>query len=205
MLKLLESKKLHRLVNYNLQLLKEIISEQLTSLSESPFLKIKRPNGDPLMTLLEILSPEAIVVNLQGETKEEIIAELSKLVAKNCQIANSDDIFQAVIEREKIMSTGIGDGIAIPHGKSDSVDKLVAALGTKRRGVDFEALDGEPAYVFFLLVSPTNISGPHIKALARISRYLKNEEFKKRLIAAHTSDDIISIIRTEEEKHTSKP
>ena len=157
------------------------------------------------MTLLEILSPEAIVVNLQGETKEEIIAELSKLVAKNCQIANSDDIFQAVIEREKIMSTGIGDGIAIPHGKSDSVDKLVAALGTKRRGVDFEALDGEPAYVFFLLVSPTNISGPHIKALARISRYLKNEEFKKRLIAAHTSDDIISIIRTEEEKHTSKP
>ncbi len=149
------------------------------------------------MTLLEILSPEAIVVDLQGETKEEIIAELSKLVAKNCQIANSDDIFQAVIEREKIMSTGIGDGIAIPHGKSDSVDKLVAALGTKRRGVDFEALDGEPAYVFFLLVSPTNISGPHIKALARISRYLKNEEFKKRLIAAHTSDDIISIIRTE--------
>ena len=205
MLKLLESKKLHRLVNYNLQLLKEIISEQLTSLSESPFLKINRPNGDPLMTLLEILSPEAIVVDLQGETKEEIIAELSKLVAKNCQIANSDDIFQAVIEREKIMSTGIGDGIAIPHGKSDSVDKLVAALGTKRRGVDFEALDGEPAYVFFLLVSPTNISGPHIKALARISRYLKNEEFKKRLIAAHTSDDIISIIRTEEEKHTSKP
>ena len=157
------------------------------------------------MTLLEILSPEAIVVDLQGETKEEIIAELSKLVAKNCQIENSDDIFQAVIEREKIMSTGIGDGIAIPHGKSDSVDKLVAALGTKRRGVDFEALDGEPAYVFFLLVSPTNISGPHIKALARISRYLKNEEFKKRLIAAHTSDDIISIIRTEEKQHTSKP
>ena len=106
MLKLLESKKLHRLVNYNLQVLKEIISEQLTSLSESPFLKINRPNGDPLMTLLEILSPETIVVDLQGETKEEIIAELSKLVAKNCQIANSDDIFQAVIEREKIMSTG---------------------------------------------------------------------------------------------------
>ena len=205
MLKPLESKKLHRLVNYNLQLLKEIISERLTSLRESPFLKINRPNGDPLMTLLEILSPEAIVVDLQGETKEEIIAELSKLVAKNCQIENSDDIFQAVIEREKIMSTGIGDGIAIPHGKSDSVDKLVAALGTKRRGVDFEALDGEPAYVFFLLVSPTNISGPHIKALARISRYLKNEEFKKRLIAAHTSDDIISIIRTEEKQHTSKP
>ena len=156
------------------------------------------------MTLLEILSPEAIIVDLQGETKEEIIAELSTLLSKSCGIANSDDIVQAVIEREKIMSTGIGDGIAIPHGKSDSVDRLIAALGTKRRGVDFEALDGEPAYVFFLLVSPTNISGPHIKALARISRYLKNEEFKKRLITAHSTDDIISIIRAEEEQHTSQ-
>ena len=156
------------------------------------------------MTLLEILSPAAIVVDLQGETKEEIIAELSNLLSESDAIENSEDIFQAVIEREKIMSTGIGDGVAIPHGKTDSVDRLVAALGTQRRGVDFEALDGEPAYVFFLLVSPTKVSGPHIKALARISRYLKNEEFKKRLIAAPSADDIISIIRMEEEQQTTQ-
>jgi len=155
------------------------------------------------MTLLEILSPTSVKVDLQGETKEEIIAELSNLLSKDHAVTDPDSIFQAVIEREKIMSTGIGDGIAIPHGKSDSVDQLVAALGTQRRGVDFEALDGEPAYVFFLLVSPTNVSGPHIKALARISRYLKDEEFKKRLISAHSAEEIISIIRMEEEDKTA--
>ena len=99
------------------------------------------------------------------------------------------------------MSTGIGDGIAIPHGKSDAVVRLAAALGTQRRGVDFESLDGEPAYVFFLLVSPANVSGPHIKALARISRLLKNDEFKKRLIAADSSAEIMESIKAEEEEH----
>ena len=108
-------------------------------------------------------------------------------------------MLEAVLEREKIMSTGIGDGIAIPHGKSESVIKLAAALGTQRRGVDFEALDGEPAYVFFLLVSPANVSGPHIKALARISRLLKNDDFKKRLVAAPTPEEIMSVIESEEE------
>ena len=78
---------------------------------------------------------------------------------------------------------------------------MAAALGTQRRGVDFEALDGEPAYVFFLLVSPANISGPHIKALARISRLLKNEDFKKKLIATSAPEEVLSVIETEEEDH----
>lgn len=150
------------------------------------------------MTLLDILSPDSTIVDLKGETKEEIIAELIDLLANNDAITDRDKVLQAVLEREKIMSTGIGDGIAIPHGKSDSVERLIAALGTQRRGVDFEALDGEPAYVFFLLVSPANVSGPHIKALARISRLLKNDEFKKKLIAAESSTAIIDIIETEE-------
>lgn len=110
-------------------------------------------------------------------------------------------VLQAVVEREKIMSTGIGDGIAIPHGKSDAVTRLAAALGIHKRGVDFEALDGEPAYVFFLLVSPANVSGPHIKALARISRLLKNDDFKKRLISAADAEGIIRLIETEEKRH----
>ncbi len=150
------------------------------------------------MTLLDILSPDSTIVDLKGETKEEIIAELVDSLANNDAITDRDKVLQAVLEREKIMSTGIGDGIAIPHGKSDSVERLIAALGTQRRGVDFEALDGEPAYVFFLLVSPANVSGPHIKALARISRLLKNDEFKKKLIAAESSTAIIDIIETEE-------
>ena len=150
------------------------------------------------MTLPDILSADSTLVDLKGETKEDIIAELIDTLAVDDAISDRDKVLQAVLEREKIMSTGIGDGIAIPHGKSDAVEKLVAALGTQRRGVDFEALDGEPAYVFFLLVSPANVSGPHIKALARISRLLKNDDFKKKLIAAETAAEIIEIIETEE-------
>ena len=150
------------------------------------------------MTLPDILSADSTLVDLKGETKEDIIAELVDTLAVDDAISDRDKVLQAVLEREKIMSTGIGDGIAIPHGKSDAVETLVAALGTQRRGVDFEALDGEPAYVFFLLVSPANVSGPHIKALARISRLLKNDDFKKKLIAAETAAEIIEIIETEE-------
>ena len=151
------------------------------------------------MNLLDILSKKSTVVGLEGETKEDIITELVDCLEVGEVISNRDKVLEAVLEREKIMSTGIGDGIAIPHGKSESVVKLAAALGTQRRGVDFEALDGEPAYVFFLLVSPANVSGPHIKALARISRLLKNDDFKKRLVAAPTPEEIMSAIESEEE------
>ena len=153
--------------------------------------------------LLDILSPRSTVVGLQGETKEQIIEELVDALEIGDAISDRDKVLQAILEREEIMSTGIGDGIAIPHGKSDAASRLVAALGTQKRGVDFEALDGEPAFVFFLLVSPANVSGPHIKALARISRLLKNDDFKKRLIDAATAEEIISAIATEEANHPS--
>lgn len=153
------------------------------------------------MTLMDILSANSVIVDLKGETKEEIIEELVDALEVGEVITNRDKVLQAVLEREKIMSTGIGDGIAIPHGKSDAVARLAAALGTQKRGVDFEALDGEPAYVFFLLVSPANVSGPHIKALARISRLLKNDDFKKKLIDAATAEDIMAVIESEEQNH----
>ena len=152
------------------------------------------------MTLLEILSSETTIVGLKGNSKEEIIEELVDCLDAGDAISDRDKVLQAVVEREKIMSTGIGDGIAIPHGKSDAVQRLVAALGTHRRGVDFEALDGEPAFVFFLLVSPANVSGPHIKALARISRLLKNDEFKKSLIEASTPAEVLEAIAEEEKQ-----
>ena len=153
------------------------------------------------MTLLDILSPGSTVVGLKSNTKEEIIGELVDLLTVGDSITDREKVLQAVLDREQIMSTGIGDGIAIPHGKSDSVIRLAAALGTHKRGVDFEALDGEPAYVFFLLVSPANVSGPHIKALARISRLLKNDAFKKQLIEATTPEEILAAIESEEEAH----
>tara|TARA_B100001123_G_scaffold401376_1_gene488003 strand:+ start:144 stop:614 length:471 start_codon:yes stop_codon:yes gene_type:complete len=153
------------------------------------------------MNLLDILSEKSVIVGLQGETKEEIIEELVDSLEKGVAISDREKVLQSVLDREKIMSTGIGDGIAIPHGKSDAVITLSAALGTQKRGANFEALDGEPAYVFFLLVSPANISGPHIKALARISRLLKNEDFKKRLTAASSPEELIGEISEEEKKN----
>ena len=155
------------------------------------------------MNLLDILSTNSVIVGLQGETKDEIIQELVDSLEEGKAITDRDKVLQSVLDREKIMSTGIGDGIAIPHGKSEAVVTLSAALGTQKRGANFEALDGEPAYVFFLLVSPANISGPHIKALARISRLLKNEDFKKRLIAASSPEDLLSVIAEEEKKNQS--
>jgi fructose-specific phosphotransferase system IIA component len=153
------------------------------------------------MSLLEILSVRSAIVGLQGETKDEIIEELVSSLEVGAAITDRDKVLEAVLEREKIMSTGIGDGIAIPHGKSDAVVELAAALGIHKRGVDFEALDGEPAFVFFLLVSPANVSGPHIKALARISRMLKNDSFKKKLIEAEAAEQILGVIEEEEKNH----
>jgi len=153
------------------------------------------------MTLLDILSPNSTIVGLSADSKEGIIRELVESLEEGESISDRDKVLQAVLERENIMSTGIGDGIAIPHGKSDAVVKLTAALGTHKRGVDFETLDGEPAFVFFLLVSPANISGPHITALARISRLLKNDDFKKSLIEATTADEIVAAIEKEEKNH----
>ena len=153
------------------------------------------------MTLLDILPPNSTIVGLSADSKEGIIRELVESLEEGESISDRDKVLQAVLERENIMSTGIGDGIAIPHGKSDAVVKLTAALGTHKRGVDFETLDGEPAFVFFLLVSPANISGPHIKALARISRLLKNDDFKKSLIEATTADEIVAAIEKEEKNH----
>ena len=150
------------------------------------------------MNLLDILSLESTIVDLKGESKEDIIAELVNSLPVGDAITDREQVLQAVLDREKIMSTGIGDGIAIPHGKSAAVTELVAAMGTQRRGVDFDALDGEPAFVFFLLVSPANVSGPHIKALARISRLLKNDEFKKKLIEADSAEEIIATIEAAE-------
>ncbi len=153
------------------------------------------------MSLLDILSNKSTLVDLKGHSKDEIIEELVDSLEVGAAIADRDKALEAVLEREKIMSTGIGDGIAIPHGKSDAVSQLSAALGIHKRGVNFDALDGEPAFVFFLLVSPANVSGPHIKALARISRMLKNDSFKRKLIEADSAEQILGIIAEEEQSH----
>jgi len=153
------------------------------------------------MTLMEILSGKSVVVGLEGTNKREVLEELVNALEVGDKITDRDKVLDAVLLREEIMSTGIGHGIAIPHGKSEYVTELGGVLGIKKEGVDFDALDGKQTYIFFLLVSPLDVSGPHIKALARISRLLKGEDFRQKLIAAVDKEDAIAIIEEEEKKY----
>lgn len=155
------------------------------------------------MHLLDIIAKDAIILQLQAADKRSAIAELVNAINSSGKVTDAQQVLGAVLDREKIMSTGIGNGVAIPHGKSDAVSELVAALGIKKEGIDFESLDGEPAFIFFLLVSPPDISGPHIKALARISRLLKDEEFRKALIDSKTSQEAIDLIAREETHYSA--
>ena len=152
------------------------------------------------MTLMEILSGRSIIVGLRGQNKREILEEIVEKV-DDSKITDRDKVLEAVLQREEIMSTGIGHGIAIPHGKSEYVTELGGVLGIKKEGVDFDSLDGKPTFIFFLLVSPMDVSGPHIKALARISRLLKGEDFRQKLINSKDNEEAIACIEEEESKH----
>ena len=153
------------------------------------------------MILMEILSGKSVIIGLKGQNKREILEELVNELEVGDKITDRDKVLQAVLEREDIMSTGIGRGIAIPHGKSEYATTLGGVLGIKSEGINFEALDGKKTYIFFLLVSPLNVSGPHIKALARISRVLKGEDFRQRLISISNSEEALAIIEAEDKKY----
>ena len=146
------------------------------------------------MSLKKPLSVETISLDLKGATKEEILAEMVDLLAASGHIRDRAAVLQAVNEREKRMSTGMQNGIAIPHGKTDSVDCLVAALGIKRGGVDFGALDGQPSNIFVMTVSPDSRTGPHIQFLAEISRPLNDAAVRARLLAATTREEVLHLL-----------
>ncbi len=153
------------------------------------------------MTLMEILSGKSVIIGLKGQNKREILEELVNELEVGDKITDRDKVLQAVLDREDIMSTGIGHGIAIPHGKSEYATALGGVLGIKSEGINFNALDGKKTYIFFLLVSPLNVSGPHIKALARISRVLKGEDFRQRLIGIRNREEALAIIAAEDKKN----
>ncbi len=152
------------------------------------------------MKITDFLNPKAISANLQASDKEGAICELVDLLIKAREIKDKDEMVKALLDREALGSTGIGQGIAIPHAKSDSVKELVAAFGLSRKGVNFDALDGEPVYIFFLLVAPPDSAGPHLKALARISRLLRDKFFRQTLKNAKDEKEILRIIREEDQK-----
>lgn len=153
------------------------------------------------MKIMDFLNKKAITANLKAADKEGAIRELVDLLAKADAItAKKEDIIKILMAREALGSTGIGQGIGIPHGKSSNVKSLVAAFGLSKKGIDFESLDGEPAYIFFLLLAPEESAGPHLKALARISRLLKDKYIREMLKKAETEKDIIRIISDEDSK-----
>lgn len=150
--------------------------------------------------LSELLNPQAVRIPLEARTKDEVIRELVGVLEAAHGLKTDGDILSRVVRRESMMSTGIGNGVAIPHGKTRSVEQLVAACGVSPTGVEFEAVDGEPARLFILLVSPENVRGPHVKALANISRLLKEEAVRESLRGAESAEAFLKVLRDAESR-----
>jgi len=145
------------------------------------------------MKILDVLRTETILTDLKAKDKKGVIEELVASVSQITGINNSE-LVRVLLERERLGSTGIGGGIGIPHGKLANLESLIMGFGLSRKGVDFESIDGRPTHLFFLLITPENSTGLHLKLLARISRILKNDSFKKKLMKAAGSDEVFSII-----------
>ena len=150
------------------------------------------------MLLTDLLKPDRIKIPLTAGSKDELLRELVDVVAAAAGLQDREAVLNAVREREEVLSTGIGNGVAIPHGKSSGVPALALAAGVARDGVDFEALDGRPVTLFFLLVGPESAAGQHVKALSRISRLLRREAFRNRLVHAATPEEFYAIVEEAE-------
>lgn len=166
------------------------------------------------MLLSQLLSAERVKVPLESRTKNNVLRELVGLIASYSgrsdshgsrtakagppQTADADAILASVKERESVLSTGIGGGVAIPHGKTPQVDQLVLAAGVSPLAIDFDALDGKPVQLFFLLVGPESAAGAHVKALSRISRLLRREALRASLVAAPTAAEFLRLVRDSE-------
>ncbi|MBF0569501.1 MAG: PTS sugar transporter subunit IIA [Candidatus Omnitrophica bacterium] len=152
------------------------------------------------MKILDFLCPDAVVADLKATTKQELIEEMVGVMvdAGAFEKKHKAKIIDVLMAREALGSTAIGQGIAIPHGKTDCVNKLVAGLAVSKKGIDFDALDGEPAYIFFLLAAPVDSAGPHLKALARVSRLLKDKYFRESLKVAKDKKEIIDLVSRED-------
>ena len=152
------------------------------------------------MKISEFLNVKAISANLESTTKEEVIKELVDLLvsARGIEKKHKSKVIEILMAREALGSTAIGQGIAIPHGKTECAKKLVGALGISKKGINFDSLDGEPAHIFFLLMAPVDSAGPHLKALARISRLLKDKYIRENLKAVNDEKTIMKIVQLED-------
>jgi fructose-specific phosphotransferase system IIA component len=150
------------------------------------------------MILTQILQPGCIAAPLKSKDKDSAIAELVNILASAGQVKNAAAALEAVMEREQTRSTGIGSGIAIPHGKCTAVDELVMAVGIAAEPIEFASIDNKPVSIIVLLISPMDKTGPHIQALARISRLLLDEQFKAKLEKASSPAEVYQLISAKE-------
>jgi mannitol/fructose-specific phosphotransferase system IIA component (Ntr-type) len=150
------------------------------------------------LLLSELLTADRVKVPLGSRTKNDVLRELVDLVANERNAIDAEPILAAVRERELVLSTGIGAGIAIPHGKTPHVDQLMVAAGVAREPVDFDALDGQPVRLFFLLVGPESAAGAHVKVLSRISRLLRRDQLRNDLMMAPSAEAFLGIVRSSE-------
>ncbi|MGQ9644045.1 MAG: PTS sugar transporter subunit IIA [Ignavibacterium sp.] len=153
------------------------------------------------MKVSEILSKEFIIAELNSTDKESAINELIDLFNNDPRVDDIEKVRQAVLDREKIMSTGVGKGFAIPHGKTDSVKEIIAAFGRKKDGIEYDALDGNPVNLIFLLVGRDTMISAHIKLLSRVSRMMNRDDFRLRLLNAETSEEIMNVFLEEEKSY----
>jgi len=154
------------------------------------------------MKIMDFLNKKAITTDLKAGDKKGSIKELVELFTRSGEVKPKDkeSLVKILLDRERLGSTGIGQGVGIPHGKSSNVKKLIGAVGISKPGVEFDSLDGEPAHIFFLLIAPQESAGPHLKALARISRLLKDKYFRDMLKNAPNAKELIRIISREDQK-----
>ena len=152
------------------------------------------------MKILDILDKGLIIPQLTSKSKEGVLRELVHVLSQAEEQVNEDRMIETLLERESLGSTGIGEGVAIPHGKSKEVKRILASFGRSETGLDFQSLDGKPTHLFFLLIAPENSAGMHLKALAQISRLMKDQNFRKRLMEAKSADDIYSVFSEGDER-----
>ena len=152
------------------------------------------------MRLSEILEEDNIVLDLKAANKKRVIEELAEVIASSSPFLDKDSLVRVLLERERLGSTGIGDGVAIPHGKFQGVEEPIISFGRSLKGLDFESMDGEPVFLFFLLVAPESSASMHLKALARIAKILKNGTLRKRLMEVSTRKEIYETIIQDDEE-----
>ncbi len=150
------------------------------------------------MKISEILTEQLVTPHLEASTKEKIIDEMIELVSTSEKVLDKVKVREAVFEREKIMSTGVGYGFAIPHGKTDAVTGIVAGFGITEKPIDYQSLDDQPVRLVFLLVGKDSMVGPHIKLLSRISRLMNKEDFRTKLLETKTAREIVETFQQEE-------